>query len=70
MSVAELAHAAEDRVLVLGDEAEPLVVGVEEHALAGLVSNAISLGTPASSSARDHCIARLREERGSRARPR
>ena len=34
--LAELAHAADDRVLVLGDEAEPLVVGVEEHGLAGL----------------------------------
>ena len=32
--VAELAHAAEDRVLVLGDEAEPLVVAVEQHPLA------------------------------------
>ena len=33
---AELAHAAEQRVVVLGDEAEPLVVGVEQHALAAL----------------------------------
>ena len=48
---AELAHAAEQRVVVLGDEAEPLVVGVEQHALAGLACRtAISLGTPAASS--------------------
>ena len=33
---AVLAHAAEQRVVVLGDEAEPFVVAVEQHALAGL----------------------------------
>ena len=65
MSVAELAHAADDRVLVLGDEAEPLVVGVEEHALAGLACRrGISFGTPASSSTRDHTIAVRVAKRG------
>ena len=34
--LAELAQRPHDRVLVLGDEPEPLVVGVEEHEVAGL----------------------------------
>ncbi len=34
--LAELAQRPHDRVLVLGDETEPLVVGVEQHEIAGL----------------------------------
>ena len=54
-----------ERVVVLGNEAEPLVVGVEEHAARRpCVSNAISLGTPAASSARVHWIAVRVAKRG------
>ena len=68
---AELPHAPDDRVLVLGDEAEALVVGVEERrARPPSCRRGTSFGTPASSSTRDHTIAGGGPERAARAAPR
>ena len=65
MSDAELAHAAEQRVVVLGDETEPFVVAVEQHALAGLGVDRDLVGHAGGVEPRDHTIAVRVAKRGS-----
>ena len=66
MSVPNWRMRAEDRVLVLGDEAEALVVGVEERELAALrVDRDLVRARRRRRAARDHVSAVFVAKRGS-----